>query len=245
MTLNRPVFQVEIRTRDLARTVPFYKTVFDWKIYKADDNYALVDTGAMPVVSLLQTSDPRIPLAAINNILVEDIDTEDARALALGGRISWPKSEVPGSGAYIGVVDPWGAELYFWQPYTDARPALQGSGKNPISFLEIVAPDLPKAIAYYTELFGWSFWSVVFKDAFSLAEGNGLKRGIGLYGAPGSPGATTNYVEVDNLEETAAKVAQAGGALRVPPSDFPGEGRYILFDDPDGCRMGAIEAPRS
>jgi predicted enzyme related to lactoylglutathione lyase len=245
MPAPRIVFQVEIRTRDLSRSVPFFKTVFDWKIYKAAEDYALVDTGAMPVVSLLQTANPRFPVGVVNNLLVEDCEAEANRAVALGGRISVPKSEVPNSGLYMGVLDPWGAELFFWQPYTEARPNLQGSGKNPISFLEIITPDLPAAISYYTELAGWSFWNVVFADAFSLAEGNGLKRGIGLYNAAGSPGTTTNYVEVDNVDETVAKVQQAGGALRVPPSDFPGGGRYILFEDPDGVRMGAIEAAHS
>jgi len=244
MTASRSVFQVEIRTRDLARAVPFYKTVFDWKIYKASDDYALIDTGAMPVVSLLQTRDPRFSIGAVNNLLVEDCEQEAARAVALGGRVSIPKSEVPGSGAYTGVVDPWGAEIFFWQPYTEARPNLQGSGQNPISFLEIVTPDLPAAITYYSELAGWSFWSVVFKDAFSQAEGCGLKRGVGLYQVPGSPGSTTNYVEVENLEETAARIQGSGGAVTVPPSEFPGEGRYLLFEDPDGVRMGAIEGPK-
>lgn len=245
MTESRTVFQVEIRTRDLARAVPFYRAVFDWKIYKAADDYALIDTGAMPVVSLLQTSNPRFPIGVVNNLLVEDCDQEAARAVALGGSISVPKSEVPGSGSYVGVFDPWGAELYFWQPFTDARPNLQGSGVNPMSFVEIVTPDLPAAINFYSQLAGWSFWSVVFKDAFSMAEGCGLKRGVGLYGSAGSPGMTTNYVEVQSVEETAAKVQAAGGVVRVQPSEFPGEGRYILFEDGDGVRMGAIESGKS
>jgi predicted enzyme related to lactoylglutathione lyase len=243
MTASRDIFQVEIRTRDLSRTVPFYRAVFDWKIYKAADDYALVDTGTMPVVAFLQTSDPRFSISAANNLIVEDCAQEAARAVALGGRVSVAKSEVPGSGAYTGVVDPWGNEIFFWQPYTDARPHLRGSGQNPISFMEIAVPNLAAATKYYSELAGWSFWSVVFKDAFAMSEGCGLKRGVGLFAGGGT--GITDYVEVGNLEETVAKIQGAGGTILSAPADFPGEGRYILFEDLDGVRMGAIEQPRS
>jgi predicted enzyme related to lactoylglutathione lyase len=246
MSDGRTVFQVELRVRDLSRAVSFYKTVFDWRIYKAADDYALVDTGAMPVVSLLQTANPKFPIGAVVNLLVENCDQEAARAVALGARISVPKSEVPNSGTYVGIVDPWGSELYFWQPVNDARPHLQGTGTNPISFVEIGTPDLPAAIKFYSELAGWSFWNVVFKDAFAMAEGCGLKRGVGLFDAgAGAPGLMTNYVEVTNLDETAQKIVASGGTLLVPPSDFPGEGRFVLFADPDGIRLGAIQAPEN
>ncbi len=245
MTESRSVFQTEIRVRDMGRAVTFYKTVFDWKIYKAAEDSALIDTGALPVVSFLQTTDPRFPLGVVNNLIVEDCEQEGVRAVALGGRITVVKSEIPGKGAFVNFVDPWGAEFCFWEPYVTARPALQGSGKNPISFIEVVTPDMPAAFNFYSQLMGWSFWNVVFKDEFSMAEGCGLKRGVGLYGSAGSAGLATTYVEVENLEETAAKVLAAGGTIRVPASVFPGEGRYIVFEDIDGLRMGAVETPTS
>jgi predicted enzyme related to lactoylglutathione lyase len=244
MAPTREVFQVEIRTRDLGRTVPFYKGVFDWKIYKAAEDYALVDTGAMPVVAMLQTSDPRFPVGLVNNILVEDCDQEAARAVALGGRVSVTKSEVPGSGLYMGVVDPWGNELYLWQPYTEARPQLRGSGENPISFVEIAVGDLDGAISYYSQLTNWSFWRVVSLGGYAKADGCGLKRGVGLYGGQGV-GGTMDYVEVADVDAVAAKVVECGGTVLGNPADFLGEGRYVLFEDPEGVRMGAVQRPNS
>ncbi len=242
MTEGRNVFQTEIRVRDMGRAVSFYKAVFDWKVYKAAEDSALVDTGALPVVSFLQTSDPRLPIGVMNNLLVDDCEHEAVRAVELGGKITLMKSEFPGLGAFVGFVDPWGAEFCFWQPYSEARAAPQGSGKNPISFIEIVTPDLPAAFNFYSQLMGWSFWNVVSRDEFSMAEGCGLKRGVGLFSSPGSVGVATTYVEVENLDETVIKVQAAGGTIRVPPSEFPGEGRFILFEDTGGIRMGAIEA---
>lgn len=240
---SRNVFQTEIRVRDMDRAVAFYKAVFDWKIYKAADDSALVDTGALPVVSFLQTSNPRLRVGVFNHLLVEDCEKEAVRAVELGGSISMVKSEIPGLGAFVGFVDPWGAEFCFWQPYSEARAAPQGSGKNPISFIEIATPDLPAAFNFYSQLMGWSFWNVVFRDEFSMAEGCGLKRGVGLYASPGSAGRATTYVEVENLEETVAKITAAGGTVGAPPAEFPGEGRYIVFEDPEGLRIGAVETP--
>ena len=241
MTESRSVFQTEIRVRDMGSAVAFYKAVFDWKIYKAAEDSALVDTGALPIVSFLQTSSPRFPIGVVNFLRVEDCEQEAVRAVELGGRITLMKSEVPGKGAFVGFVDPWGAEFYFWQPYTDPRATPQGSGKNPISFIEITTPNMPAAFSFYSTLMGWSFWNVVFRDEFSMAEGCGLKRGVGLYGAAGSIGSATTYVEVENLEETVAKIEAAGGTIRVPPAEFPGEGRFIVFEDTGGVRMGAVE----
>ena len=60
MSTGREVFQVEIRARDLARSIRFYGAVFAWKIYQSAPGYALVDTGRLPVVGILH--DPRLPL---------------------------------------------------------------------------------------------------------------------------------------------------------------------------------------
>ncbi|MCA9680519.1 MAG: hypothetical protein H6709_17420 [Kofleriaceae bacterium] len=238
MSTGREVFQVEIRARDLARSIRFYGAVFAWKIYQSAPGYALVDTGRLPVVGILH--DPRLPLGVCNNVLVEDCQATADRAVALGGSVCLARSEVPGSGAYIGTLDPWGNELFLWQPYTDGRPHLEAAPDNPIVFLEIVTPDRRAATTYYKKLVGWSFKGVSFAEAYAIAKGCGLARGIGLYTSAGGHG-TTNYVQVASLAETVARVDAAGGKVLAPPAAFPGGGRYVLFQDPDGNRIGALE----
>lgn len=232
------VFQIEIRVRDLAAAMAFYRNVFAWGVYQSAPAYALVDTGRMPVVGILQ--DPRLPLGICPNILTDDCERSAQRAAELGGRIVVTKSEVANSGAYTGTLDPWGSEMFFWQPYVDGRPNLKAEPENPFVFLEIATPDIDKATGYYGDLMGWSFWSVAFANNYAIAEGCGLERGVGLFGSEGASG-TTSYVKVSNLEQTAAKVTAAGGQILVGPADFPGEGRYIVMTDPDGNRLGALE----
>jgi len=237
-----PLFQCEIRTRDLARSVGFYSTVFDWKIYQSAPEYALVDSGVMPVIGIMETRDPRFPLGVVNNVIVDDCEREAKRAVELGGRITIQKWELPNQGWYTGTYDPWQNELLFWQPISAHRPNLKGTKQNPIVLIDIAATDLEKAIAYYSTLCGWSFWSVVFDDSYAFAAGNGLARGIGLCAGPRARTVgSANYVGVNDLTQTAGKVRAAGGRVVVDPTDFPGEGRYIIIEDLDGNRIGALQ----
>ena len=234
---SRDVYQTEIRSRDLNRSMPFYRSVFDWPMVPASEDCALVATGEMPMVSIVRM----LPIGVATNLLVDNVEQAAAQAVALGGRITCPKSEIPGAGAFIGTVDPFGNELFFWQKYIAADPKPRGSGKNTISYLEITVPDLLAGTKYYAELTGWSFGSIVFRDAFAMARGYGLKRGIGLAEGPASIVA---YVEAD-LAETSEKVEAAGGKIVVPPQPFPGEGESMIFQDLDGIRMGAIQGERT
>jgi len=238
----RDVFQVEIRTRDLRKAMSFYGAIFDWKIQPSAPDYALIDSGQMPVISIFETRDPRFPLGIADNVLVEDCQKEGDRAVALGGRICVRKFVVPNQGAYVGTFDPWGNELFFWEPFTTGRPHLKGSKKNPVILLEIATPDLAAATKYYSTLLGWSFWGVVFADNYAFAERCGLARGVGLFGTKADQAhGTTNYVAVANLAETLAKVRAAGGRIVTEPSQFPGEGKFFVFEDLEGNRMGALE----
>src|SRR5262245_60366650 len=109
------LFQSEIRTRDLKKSMTFYRAVFDWKIYPVAHDYALVDSGVMPVIGIMETRDPRFPLGVVNNVIVDDCQREAERAVTLGGRITIQKWELPNSGWYVGTYDPWQNELLFWQ----------------------------------------------------------------------------------------------------------------------------------
>lgn len=235
------VFQIEIRVHDLDVAMAFYRNSFEWGLYRAAPSYCLVDTGHMPVVGLLQ--EPRLPIGASPLILVNDCEAAVARAKELGGRVMITRSEVPNSGAYTAALDPWGNDVYFWQQYVEGNPKLAHEAVNPFVFVELAVPNLEKAVEYYSKLMGWSFWTAPFTPDYAIAEGCGMKRGIGLYGGSPTHGIV-HYLQVNSLEETGAKVTANGGEVVVPPEPFLNEGRYIIISDPSGNRLGCIEAPK-
>lgn len=236
------VFQIEIRVNDLAAANEFYRNTFAWGLYQASPSYTLVDTGLLPVVGLMV--DQRLPLGVAPLMLVSDCEAAVEKARELGGRVRYTRSEVAGAGAFTAAHDPWGNEIFFWQQFVEGTPKLKHEAVNPFSFIEISTPNLEKAQAYYSALMGWSFWNVPFTPSYAVSEGNGLKRGIGLYGG-GSTNGIVSYIEVANVDEIAQKIEANGGTVVVPPEPFLNEGRYIIFADPSGNRLGAIEPARA
>jgi predicted enzyme related to lactoylglutathione lyase len=246
--MQRQIFQVEIRTRDLERTIAFYGGLFDWGFYRTGPDYALIDTGHLPVASIMKTADPAYPLGVCNLVLVEDCEKEARRAVELGGRIVVEKWPVPGSGWFTGTVDPWGNELFFWQPSTPARPTPSRARDDRIVLLEIPTPDVEAGIAYYRRLVGWSFDAVTFGGNYAFTPGCGLERGVALVGGPFAHRVRrpVDYVAVADLSAVEQRVRGGGGTVVIGPIEVPGDMTYLVFDDPEGNRMGALQlAPPS
>lgn len=239
MSQGLPVFQIEMRVRDLDASMNFYGSVFDWGIYRSSASYALIDTGLLPVVGMLH--DPRLPTGISPLMRVDDCQAAVTKAKDLGGRVYIQTAEVAGAGAFTAALDPWGNMIYFWQPYTEGQPKPERDPVNPFIFIEIATPNVEKAMKYYSALMGWSFWNVPFAQNYAIAEGCGLKRGVGLYGGDANASGMIHYIQVKNLEETAQKIEAAGGQVVVPPDKFLAEGRYLIFADPTGNRVGLFE----
>ena len=47
------------------------------------------------------------------------------------------------------------------------------------------------------------------------------------------------YVSVDDADETATKVREAGGSIVKEPFDVMGSGRMAVFADPEGARSAS------
>lgn len=239
----RRICQVEIRVSNLERAVQFYRGAFAWQVHVVAEDYALIDTGREPIAALLRTPSPRWPPGVGNYALVPDCEAAARAAAALGGRIFIAKTEVPGSGAYTGTVDPFGNELLFWQPASAFSPKLRASGENPIVWLEIPAPNLQQGLAYYRSLLGWRFSSVEHQPDYAISQDSGFARGVSLVG--GERGSrmrgVTNYIRTPDLSATAARILQLGGRVVRERSEIAGEGAFLLFLDPDGIRWGAFQ----
>ncbi len=240
----RRIVQVEIRSRDLKKAVAFYGAVFDWKISEVAPDYALIDTGIEPVAAIMQTPNEQWPVGVCNYVLVPDCDKAGQYAASLGAKIIISKSEVPNSGWFVGTYDPWGNEVFFWQPKGEWAPKLRGPGKCPISWLEIPVGDIQQGVEFYTRLLRWRFQTVEGQPDYVFTEDGGLQRGISLIG--GERGArirgATNYVTVPDLEQALEKVQAAGGTVLRSPTGIPGEGGFFLFLDPEKVRWGVFQA---
>ena len=110
-----------------------------------------------------------------------------------------------------------------------------------ICYLEIPAPDVEKAGAFYSVVFGWSIKSSNLSDKmyweFSTGEGQlsgGLDPALHV-----QDGGVLLYLKVENIAETLTAVEAAGGSVVRKKFDIGGGyGFSALFKDPNGNRLG-------
>ena len=92
-------------------------------------------------------------------------------------------------------------------------------------------PDPRAAVDFYTQLFGWE------------AETSGdytfcrLRGGDVAAIAGGDSPAWSTHIWIENADETAARVTDAGGSVVTAPFDVPGAGRTAVLADPAGAEF--------
>jgi predicted enzyme related to lactoylglutathione lyase len=106
-----------------------------------------------------------------------------------------------------------------------------------IDYVELAAPDLDAARAFYSAAFGWEFNDYGGGYAGIRASGgDGEVGGLNPGGRVGSGGVLV-LLYSDDLDATVARVREAGGTIAEEPYDFPG-GRRLHFRDPAGNELG-------
>ena len=117
---------------------------------------------------------------------------------------------------------------------------------------ELATTDLDAAQNFYKTLLGWEI-----KEG--SAPGGGMRyneiivggrhvggmystaeAGGGEGGGPQMPPHWIAYVAVDDVDASAAKVAELGGKVVVPPMDIPNVGRFCVINDPTGAAISLI-----
>ena len=108
-------------------------------------------------------------------------------------------------------------------------------------WVDLGVSDIPKAIAFYSGVFGWDIpQGLPEAGGYSTASAGGRSvAGIGpKTGPPDDPSAWTVYLAADDTDATAGKVRKAGGQLLVEPMDVMEFGRMAIATDVTGAAFG-------
>ncbi|HTC60059.1 MAG TPA: VOC family protein [Solirubrobacteraceae bacterium] len=108
-------------------------------------------------------------------------------------------------------------------------------------------PDPEAATAFYGGLFGWDFKDAMPPDAagkyFIASLRGGAVAAVGSQPENAPPTATWNtYVWVEDADEAAAKVRDAGGRVVADPFDVFDAGRMAVLTDPEGAAFCVWQA---
>lgn len=101
--------------------------------------------------------------------------------------------------------------------------------------------DVPKAIAFYSEVVGWKtepFGDQGYRMWLSDQGPLGGVMTLGdAYTRAGTPPHWTGYVQVDDVDATARKAEALGGRVCTAPTDIPTVGRFAVLADAQGASL--------
>ena len=102
-----------------------------------------------------------------------------------------------------------------------------------INYVEFPAKDMEATKNFFARVFGWSF--VDYGPDYTTFSDQGIAGGFfkSDLSASTDKGSALIVFYSRELEQTRAKIEQAGGAIIKPVFSFPG-GRRFHFGDPNG-----------
>ncbi|MFF8386274.1 VOC family protein [Streptomyces kanasensis] len=103
-------------------------------------------------------------------------------------------------------------------------------------WLDLGAPDVGAAAAFYGSVFGWEYRSFGEEAGdYGFFQLNGKTvAGLGALSEEGARSAWMIYFCTRDADATTEAVRRSGGSVRVEPTEADGEGRMAQYTDPQG-----------
>ena len=110
----------------------------------------------------------------------------------------------------------------------------------PLCYVEIPAPDLEAARAFYGTVLGWRIEQGIPGTRYLSFDAGRLGGGFDPTLEPTDRGPLL-YVQVSDVSAALEAIARAGGGVVRGKTEIGGgHGFSALFDDPNGNRMGLV-----
>ena len=104
---------------------------------------------------------------------------------------------------------------------------------------------LSGAMAFYSRVLDWQFADSGMDGMSYHLASHGGDMIAGAMEMPddvaGMPPAWMIYLEVDDIDATAAQIKASGGMIFREPADIPGTGRFAIAADPQGAAFGLLQ----
>ncbi|MGH9479384.1 MAG: VOC family protein, partial [Terriglobales bacterium] len=174
-----------------------------------------------------------------------DVDGTATAAERLGGKVLKPPADIPNVGRFAVLADPQGAAFAIFKP----GPTPEGGAPSTdFSWHELATSDQQGALAFYSELFGWTrgpAHDMGPAGTYQLIEHGGAQVG-GVYKVmdASKPPHWLTYIEVKSVDRAAAAAKAAGGRVTQGPMEVPGGSRIAQILDPQGGAFAVHEQAR-
>ena len=235
----------ELLTTDTAAADSFYKKVVGWSSvpFAPDGSYTVFNNSSgVGVAGLMKLPDAARQMGAPPNWLMyigtPSVDETAMRIAQLGGRILKQPADIPNTGRFAVVQDPFGATFGIYTPGPNA-PARGERGVGDFSWFELYTPNPDGAWNFYQTLFGWEKTSAMEMGEMGVYQmfgrGGGIPNGGIMKPPPGAPAAWMPYALVKDAKAAAATAAANGGKIVNGPMEVPGGDWIAQGMDPQGA----------
>jgi predicted enzyme related to lactoylglutathione lyase len=231
----------------------------------SDGNYFIARLRGGDVAAVSSRPEGGPPTAVWNTyVWVDNADEAAAKVLANGGRVLMDPFDVMDAGRMAVFADPEGAAFCVWQA-NQHKGAQIVNEPGSLNFNGLNTRDAQGAKSFYGSLFGWQalglgggaeMWRLPGYGDFLEQSDPGLRERMAGSGAPegfedvvatlnpiaanepNTPPHWSVTFAVDDADATAARAAELGGQVVVPPFDAPWV-RMTVITDPQGATFVA------
>jgi predicted enzyme related to lactoylglutathione lyase len=234
----------ELLTSDMNAAGAFYGKVVGWKTvpFAPDGSYVTFNSKSGPVAGLMVLPGEAKAMGAPPNWMMyvgtPNVDETAMRVAQLRGRVLKQPEDIPGTGRYAVVQDPFGATFGLYTPKTP-RPASDSPKVGDFSWFELYTPNPEGAWTFYQTLFGWEKTSAMDMGEMGtyqmFGRGGGVPRGGIMKPPPGAPAAWMPYALVPDAKAAAAAAQANGGKIVNGPMEVPGGDWIAQGMDPQGA----------
>lgn len=231
-------------TTDMSGAESFYKQVVGWNPAPFPDGSYVVwnkpggsGTGGM----MLLPDDAKqmgVPPHWLMYVGTPDVDATAMRIAQLGGRVVKQPADIPNTGRFAIVQDPYGSTFGIYQPTVAGAP--RGAlSVGDFSWFELYTPNPDGAWNFYSTLFGWQKTEAMDMGEMGVYQmfgrGDGVPRGGIMKPPPGAPAAWAPYAMVKDAKASAEIATANGGKIINGPMEVPGGDWIFQGIDPQGA----------
>jgi uncharacterized protein len=246
---------VELATSDQAAAKDFYSKLFDWTPNDfpmgPGDFYTIFRLeGRDTAAAATMRPEPKaqgVPPHWMLYIEAANVDETAARAATLGGKVLAGPFDVMDVGRMAVIQDPTGATFTAWTAKGHSGIGIAGV-PNTLCWADLNTPDPARAKQFYSALFGWKI-SAGEHDTSGYEH---IQNGETMIGGippvrPQSgqiPAHWLIYIQVADVDATAAKARQMGAKICLEPMSMEGVGRFAVISDPQGAPLAIFKSAR-
>lgn len=112
-----------------------------------------------------------------------------------------------------------------------------------IVHFEIPSDNIERAKKFYSSLFGWKLEKMPGDMEYWMGSTNDERTmGVGVMKRQQPQQTVTNYIDVTSVDEHSKKVEKLGGKIKVPKTEVPGMGWFVVCMDTENNMFGLWES---